>query len=349
MLERLAGSVEQGLDQSEAEARLQRYGENSLVAAAKRGDLSIFISQFNSLPVGLLGVSALVAVLTGGLLDAGVILGVVMINGVIGFVTERQAERTIASLSQTGVREVKVLREGATVVIPVEQVVPGDLLLLAPGTYVAADLRLLRAHRLTLDESALTGESLPVRKDAEFDAKEDTPLGDRKNMAYMGTHVTGGNGRGLVVATAAATELGQIQTMVGEAEAPETPMQKQLGRMGSQLALLSGGVCAGVFGVGVLRGYAWLEMLKASVSLGRGRGARRSTRGCHDHDLAMGIGDMRKRNVAVRHIDAVETLGSVQVFCMDKTGTLTMNRMAVVALHAGGEALKADGAPDHRS
>ncbi len=339
ILQRLGGSVEQGLSQSEAGARLQHYGENSLAAAAKRGDIAIFISQFNSLPVGLLGASALVAVLTGGLLDAGVILGVVLINGVIGFVTERQAERTIASLSQTGVREVKLLRNGTTLTIPVEQVVPGDVLLLAPGTYVAADLRLLRVHRLTVDESALTGESLPVRKDADFTAKEDTALGDRKNMAYMGTHVTGGNGRGLVVATAAATELGQIQTMVGEAEAPETPMQKQLGRMGSQLALLSGGVCAGVFGIGVLRGYAWLEMLKASVSLAvaavpEGLPAVATT------TLAMGIGDMRKRNVAVRHIDAVETLGSVQVFCMDKTGTLTMNRMAVVALHAGGEALK---------
>jgi len=339
LMQRLGVAIEQGLEQTEAEERLRRYGENSLSAATKRGDLAIFIGQFNSLPVGLLGVSAVVALLTGGLLDAGVILGVVMINGVIGFITERQAERTIASLSQTGVREVQLLRDGARLTIPLEQLVPGDVLLLAPGTYVAADLRLLRAHRLTIDESALTGESLPVRKDAELVVHADTPLGDRKNMAYMGTHVTGGNGRGLVVATAAATELGQIQTMVGEAESPETPMQKQLGRMGSQLAVLSGAVCAGVFGVGVLRGYAWLEMLKASVSLAvaavpEGLPAVATT------TLAIGIGDMRKRNVAVRHLDAVETLGSVQVFCMDKTGTLTMNRMAVVALYVGGEALR---------
>jgi Ca2+-transporting ATPase len=180
---------------------------------------------------------------------------------------------------------------------------------------------------------------MPVSKDHDFLGKDDTPLGDRRNMAYMGTHVTGGNGRGLVVATAAATELGQIQTMVGEAESPETPMQKQLGRMGTQLALLSGGVCAGVFGVGVLRGYAWLEMLKASVSLAvaavpEGLPAVATT------TLAMGINEMRRRNVAVRHLDAVETLGAVQVFCMDKTGTLTMNRMAVVALYSGGTRLK---------
>ncbi|WP_295884993.1 HAD-IC family P-type ATPase [uncultured Thiohalocapsa sp.] len=335
----LATPADTGLTLDAVGERLRRFGHNALTAAETRSNIAIFVSQFNSLPVGLLAVSAGVAVATGGLLDAAVILGVVMINGVIGFVTERQAERTIESLTQTGARSVKALRGGETVTVPVEDIVPGDVLLLAPGDYIAADIRLLRAHRLSVDESALTGESLPVSKDPDFIAKDDTPLGDRLNMAYMGTHVTGGNGRGMVVATAAATELGQIQTMVGEAESPETPMQKQLGRMGTQLALLSGGVCAGVFGVGVLRGYAWLEMLKASVSLAvaavpEGLPAVATT------TLAMGINDMRRRNVAVRHLDAVETLGSVQVFCMDKTGTLTMNRMAVVAVYGGGERFK---------
>ncbi len=335
----LGAAVDTGLSADAVGERLRRFGENALKAADKRSNIAIFVGQFNSLPVALLGVSAGVAVATGGLLDAAVILGVVMINGVIGFVTERQAERTIESLTQTGARAVKALRNGEAVAVPVEQIVPGDVLLLAPGDYIAADVRLLRCHRLSVDESALTGESMPVSKADDFLGKDDTPLGDRRNMAYMGTHVTGGNGRGLVVATAAATELGQIQTMVGEAESPETPMQKQLGRMGTQLALLSGGVCAGVFGVGVLRGYAWLEMLKASVSLAvaavpEGLPAVATT------TLAMGINEMRRRNVAVRHLDAVETLGAVQVFCMDKTGTLTMNRMAVVALYSGGKRLK---------
>ncbi|MGD8842153.1 MAG: HAD-IC family P-type ATPase, partial [Gammaproteobacteria bacterium] len=270
----------------------------------------------------------------GGLMDAAVILGVVLINSVIGFITESQAEKTISSLADSGVRQVRVMRDGRETDVPVEDIVPGDILVFSPGTYVAADTRILHSHRLSVDESALTGESLPVSKDHRFTADEDTMLADRRNMAYMGTHISGGNGRGVVVATAHATELGKIQTMVGEAEAPETPMQKQLDRMGTTLALLSGGVCVGVFGVGVLRGYAWLEMLKASVSLAvaavpEGLPAVATT------TLAMGIADMRKRNVAVRHLDAVETLGSVQVFCMDKTGTLTMNRMAVVAVYAG--------------
>ncbi len=336
VLSRLGASVQRGLLPDEAGARLRQYGPNSLKAGERRSDLAIFIDQFISAPVGLLGASAVVSFITGGPLDAAVILGVVLINSVIGFITERQAEKTISSLSETGVREVNVLRNGEVTLIPVSTIVPGDIVMLTPGTYIAADLRLASSHRLSVDESALTGESLPVSKEHEFIAAGDTALGDRRNMCYMGTHVTGGNGRGVVIATAKATELGQIQTMVGEAEAPETPMQKHLDRMGTTLALLSGGVCAGVFGVGVLRGYAWMEMLKSSVSLAvaavpEGLPAVATT------TLAMGIADMRKRNVAVRHLDAVETLGSVQVFCMDKTGTLTMNRMAVVAVYGGQE------------
>jgi Ca2+-transporting ATPase len=324
-----------GLKTDEALRRLKLYGENSLMAAQRRSDLLIFLEQFMSAPVGMLGASAVVSILTGGAMDAAVILGVVLINSIIGFVTERQAELTINSLAKSGVREVVALREGGESLIPVETIVPGDLLVLTPGSYIAADIRLFHSHNLSVDESALTGESLPVAKDHKFLGNQETPLGDRRNMAYMGTHVTGGNGRGVVIATAKATELGQIQTMVGEAEAPETPMQRQLDTMGTRLALLSAAVCGGVFLVGVLRGYGWLEMLKSSVSLAvaavpEGLPAVATT------TLAMGIREMGRRNVAVRHLDAVESLGSVQVFCMDKTGTLTMNRMAVVAVHSGG-------------
>ncbi|MGD8618509.1 MAG: HAD-IC family P-type ATPase, partial [Gammaproteobacteria bacterium] len=340
----LGAYPDRGLDPGEVENRLHQYGYNSLQASRGRSDLAIFLGQFNSPPVYLLGASAAIALITGGMLDAAVILGVVLINSAIGFVTERQAEKTIASLARTGVRSVHVLRDGHTQEIDVEEIVPGDILILAPGTYVAADARIISSHRLSIDESALTGESLPVTKDHEFIAREDTPLGDRVNMAYMGTHISGGNGRAVVVATAAATELGQIQTMVGEAEAPQTPMQKQLDRMGTTLALISGGVCVGVFGIGVLRGYVMLEMLKSSVSLAvaavpEGLPAVATT------TLAMGIADMRKHNVAVRHLDAVETLGSVQVFCMDKTGTLTLNRMSVIAVYSGEQAYAID---EHR-
>ena len=342
LLHMLDTSRNRGLDENEVSRRLDLYGRNSLTASAARSDLSILLSQFNSAPVYMLGGSAVIAIITGGMIDAAVILGVVLINSAIGFVTERQAEKTISSLSDTGVRSVRVLRNGVETEIDVENIVPGDVLIFTPGSYVAADARILSSHRLSVDESALTGESLPVSKDHLFVANDMTALGDRSNMAYMGTHISGGNGKAVVVATAAATELGQIQTMVGEAEAPETPMQKQLDSMGTTLAVLSGAVCAGVFGVGVMRGYAVLEMLKASVSLAvaavpEGLPAVATT------TLAMGIADMRKHNVAVRHLDAVETLGSVQVFCMDKTGTLTMNRMAVVSVFSGEKTYQVSG------
>jgi Ca2+-transporting ATPase len=327
-------STDSGHSGLDAVSLLQRYGPNSLMASSRRSDLSILLEQFVSTPVAMLGASAVISLMTGGAIDAAVILGVVLINAGIGFVTERQAEKTISSLAKSGVTNVMALRDGETIAIPVEEIVPGDILVLTPGSYIAADIRLLDTHKLSVDESALTGESLPVSKAHDFLAETATPLGDRRNMAYMGTHVTGGSGKGIVVATGRATELGQIQTMVGEAEAPETPMQRQLDEMGTRLAVVSGLVCAGVFVIGVMRGQGWLQMLKSSVSLAvaavpEGLPAVATT------TLAMGIAEMRKRNVSVRHLDAVETLGSVQVFCMDKTGTLTMNRMAVVSLFSG--------------
>ncbi len=334
VLKHLMVSVKDGLSTDEVGVRLRRYGKNSLVASKKRSDLAIFVDQFLNAPVALLGASAGISLMTGGPVDAAVIIGVVLINGMIGFITERQSEKAIASLAKTGVRDVTVLRDGFTKTVLVEDLVPGDIMMLVPGTYIAADLRLLQAHRLSVDESALTGESLPIAKNHKFTGAEETPLGDRVNMAYMGTHVTGGSGQGVVIATAAASELGKIQTMVGEAEAPQTPMERQLEKLGTQMVFISAGVCAVVSAIGIVRGFGWLDMLKSGVSLAvaavpEGLPAVATT------TLAMGIGNMRQHNVSVRHLDAVETLGSVQVFCMDKTGTLTMNRMAVVAAHCG--------------
>jgi Ca2+-transporting ATPase len=342
ILQQLALTESIGLTQAEANQRLKTYGLNSLVGKERRSDLSILVEQFNSLPVGLLGASAVISVMTGGVIDAAVILGVVLINSVIGFVTERQAELTISSLDKVEIDHVPVLRDGVVKHVEIESIVPGDVLVLNPGTYIAADVRLIDTHRLSIDESAMTGESLPVTKDYEFEASEKTPLGDRKNMAFMGTHVTGGSGRGLVVATGHGTELGHIQTLVGSAETPDTPLEKQLDQMSTRLALLSGAVCVGVFGVGLLRGYPVLQMVKSSVSLAvaavpEGLPAVATT------TLALGIKDMRQHKAAVRHLDAVETLGSVEVVCFDKTGTLTENRMQVVALNCGNDDIQVRG------
>lgn len=332
VLARVEGT-EQGLSDADADQRLARYGPNALPQAARRSDLSLLLEQILSPPVALLGVSAVVSVFTGGLIEAVSIVGVVVVNTVIGFFTERQSERTISSLAPMRPRQVAVLREGTARQIPVQEVVTGDVVLLAPGSYVAADARLLEAENLTVDESALTGESMPVEKNADFQGEEDTTLGDRLNMIYMGTMVTGGSGNAMVVGTGLNTEIGRIQSLAEEAQTPETPMERQLDELGHQLAWLSSAICGGVFVVGLLRGYGWLEMLKASISLAvaavpEGLPMVATT------TLALGIRKMQQRHVLVRRLDAVETLGSVQFFCFDKTGTLTMNRMSVVALHA---------------
>jgi Ca2+-transporting ATPase len=331
ILKTLASSRERGLSTNEVLERLRKYGLNQLDKPERRSDIDILLGQFVSIPVGLLGVSAAVSVLTGGVIDAIAITAVILINAGIGFATERQAEITINALSKITPTDAQVIRDGVISVIPVTHITVGDILILNPGQYVAADARLLRSTHLAVDESALTGESLPVDKSEHFVPQVDTPLSERRNMVYMGTLVTGGSGVAIVVATAYETELGKIQRLVGETRPPETPLQQQLDKMGTQLALLSAAVCGGVFVLGLLRGQSMLQMLKSSISLAvaavpEGLPTVATT------TLALGIRRMHKENVSIRQLTAVETLGSVQVFCLDKTGTLTMNRMSVVDL-----------------
>jgi len=328
----LGVAPDEGLALDEVQRRLAQHGPNLFQQAQPRSDVRIFLGQFNSLPVALLGVAAAVAIATGGPVDAAVIGSVVLINAVIGFITERQAERTIAALARLGPRHADVLRGGGRQRIGIEAITPGDVVLLSPGCYVPADARLIAARRLSVDESALTGESVPVGKTADSVVPAETPLGDRRNMVQMGTVVTGGDGVAIVTTTGTQTEIGRIQAMVDAAESPETPMERQLHQLGTHLGLLSAGVCAAVFGVGVLRGVNLLEMLKSAVSLAvaavpEGLPAVATT------TLALGVKEMQRRKVAVRELAAVETLGSVQVICLDKTGTLTRNRMTLVALH----------------
>ncbi len=341
-----------GLSYESAKERLKKFGPNVLPESVPRSGLSILMGQFMSLPVALLGVAAGVSVLTGGLADAVVIMGVVAINAAIGYTTESHAEKTIHSLKSLVRPSALVIRDGNIKEIGAEQVVPGDILVLRPGSYVAADARLIEANHLSIDESTLTGESMPVVKSAEAlkcgsaeDQNErlpnlrtselnDIPLADRINMVYMGTLVTGGQGLAVVVATGRFTEIGKIQTLIGEAKPPETPMERQLSRMGTQLVIIGGAVCGVVFVIGLLRGYGLLQMLKTSISLAvaavpEGLPTVATT------TLALGIRKMRRHNVLIRHLDAVETLGSVQTICLDKTGTITMNRMSVVFIYTG--------------
>ncbi|MGD0283107.1 MAG: HAD-IC family P-type ATPase [Dissulfurispiraceae bacterium] len=330
----LDSSAHNGLSSETAQSRLKKFGPNLLPESVPRSGLSILVDQFNSIPNALLGAAAGLSILTGGIADAVVIAGVVVINAVIGYVTESQAEKTIHSLKSLVRPSSLVVRDGIYKEIPAEEVVTGDILVFRPGSYIAADSRLIETTHLSIDESALTGESMPVIKSTASISENNVPLADRVNMAYMGTLVTGGQGLALVVATGKFTEIGKIQELVGFAESPDTPMERQLKKMGTQLVLISGAVCGLVFVIGLLRGYGFIQMLKSSISLAvaavpEGLPTVATT------TLALGIRNMRRHKVLVRHLNAVETLGSVQTICMDKTGTITLNRMSVVAVHTG--------------
>jgi Ca2+-transporting ATPase len=328
-----------GWSEAEAKEQLQRFGPNALSPIAKRSPLAMFLDQFKELPVLLLAGSTVLSMLTGGVADGLVILGVIVINGVIGFVTESTAERTIASLTREDAPEVDVIRQGEWLRLPMEEIVPGDVFRLYPGALVPADARLIGTHDLSVDESALTGESVPVSKSTKVIGDPDVPLADRTNMVYRGTLVTGGSGIAIVVATGRATQVGQLQTMVGEVEQPETPMQKQLRHLGERTMVIAGVVCGGVFLLGILRGQQLGAMVRTAVSLAvaavpEGLPTVAIT------TLALGIRKMKSHHVIVRRLDAIETLGAVQVLCFDKTGTITENRMQVVQASVADELLE---------
>ena len=324
-----------GLSFSEVENRLRIYGPNRLAENKRRSAIEIFAEQLANPAMAMLGVSAVVSIATGGLIDAAVIVSAVLLNGVIGYVTESSSERTINALGAMTPTHAHVIREGRPVEIPMEDVVIGDVLVLTPGTYIPADARLLSSNRLTVDESALTGESLPVGKQWQFIGSEDTPLADRKNMLHMGTIVTGGSGSAVVAATGRHTEIGVIQSLVTEVSTPDTLLQRQLDELSTRLATSCGILCVGVFGLGMLRGYTWLQMLASSISLAvaaipEGLPAVATT------TLAIGIRNSHREKVLIRQLGAVESLGSVEVICLDKTGTLTLNKMKTVSIRTAG-------------
>ena len=324
---------DEGLSSEAVKEQLKKYGHNLLPEALPRSGFSIFISQFISIPVALVSGGALISLLTGGVADAVAIMAVVGINAAIGYVTENQSERTINSLKRLVEPFALVKRDGCLQEIKAEDVVPGDIVVLRNGGYVPADARLIESTYLSVDESILTGESMPVSKTiAPFpQTSGEIPLSSRKNMVYMGTLIIGGQGLALVVATGKHTEMGMIQMLAGEARPPETPMGVQLKKIGTQLVWVCSIICGAVFIIGVLHKYSFLEMLKMAISLAvaavpEGLPMVATT------TLALGIRTMRRHNVLIRHLDAVETLGAIQTICLDKTGTLTLNKMSVVAI-----------------
>ena len=339
---RLGAHPLEGLSPGEAAHRLIRFGRNELKRAEPRSIAAILADQLTSLPIALLGASAALSLVTGGLADAVIIAAVVIVNAVIATATERQAEHTILGLSRYAPHRVAVLRGGHRALIDPADVVPGDLLLLERGMLIPADARLIACDDLTVNESALTGEALPVHKDSDTLLPPETGLSDRCNMVFRGTAITGGSGAALVTATGTETEIGRIQDLLGSLRPPETPIQRQLGEVERELIIVNGLICGAVFGLGMLRGQALVPAIRGAISLAvaaipEGLPAVATT------TLALGIRDMRRHKVLVRKIDAVETLGAIEVIGLDKTGTLTENRMAAATIHADGLLLATEG------
>ncbi|HXZ91628.1 MAG TPA: HAD-IC family P-type ATPase [Burkholderiales bacterium] len=318
----------EGLSEEQASARLERYGPNRLPPPARRGALARFFAQFHNLLIYVLIASAAITAALGHAVDASVIAGVVIINAIVGFIQEGKAEQALEAIRNMLSLAALALRDGARRVLPAEELVPGDVVLLAPGDKVPADLRLFEARNLRIDEAALTGESVPVEK-SSAPVEADAPLGDRAAMAWSGTLVTYGQGRGVVVATGAATELGRISALLEKVEEISTPLLRQIGRFGRWLTGAILAVSAATFALGYFwRGFAAADMFLAAVGIAVAA-IPEALPAIMTITLAIGVRRMARRNAIVRRLPAVETLGSVTVICSDKTGTLTKNEMAV--------------------
>jgi cation-transporting ATPase F len=319
-----------GLEPDEARQRLERVGPNQLPQARGAGPVRRFVRQLNSPLVYVLIVAGVVTLLLGELVDSSVIFGVVLVNALLGFVQESKAESALEALRSMVHTRATVIRGGAQLSIPSEEIVPGDLVRVEAGDRVPADLRLISETQLRIDESALTGESLPVTKNHALLSPE-TAMADRLNMAYSGTLVTDGSGTGLAVATGGDTELGQIHRLVGSTETTTTPLTRQLGTFSAQLTVIILGLAVLAFVVGVLRGEPAGEMFIAVVALAVGA-IPEGLPAAVAITLAIGVSRMARRRAVIRLLPAVETLGGATVICTDKTGTLTENRMTVQAI-----------------
>ncbi len=316
-----------GLDDEEAARRLERYGPNELPRVASVSLVKRLLLQMHNPLIYVLLAAGAVTLTLGEYVDASVILGVVAVNTLIGFVQETKAEAALDALRSMVHTEARVVREGRQHRVRSEELVPGDLVLVEAGDKLPADLRLVAESELQIDESALTGESLPVSKD-EVVLPESTPVADRRNMAYSGTLVTGGTGSGIVVATGGETELGEIHRLVGSAKTLATPLTRKLAHFSRLLTVVILALAALTFAIGVARGERAVEMFTAAVALAVGA-IPEGLPAAVTITLAIGVSRMARRRAVIRRLPAVETLGGATVVCTDKTGTLTENRMTV--------------------
>lgn len=340
-LDLLESNPDSGLDQFEIRRRQEQLGANVLTQRKGKSPLVLFLLQFHQPLVYILIAAGVITAVLGEWVDAGVILGVVLVNALIGFVQEAKAVRAIEALSRSMSADATVIRAGEKHRIPASELVPGDVVLLQSGDKVPADLRLIRTRELQVDESALTGESVPVQKLSE-PLPQDTVLADRHNMAYSSTLVTYGTATGLVVAIGDQTEIGRINELIASAADLETPLTRKIAQFSRILLYVILGLAAVTFLVGLLRGESWFAMFMASVALSVGA-IPEGLPAAVTITLAVGVKKMARRNAIIRKLPAVETLGSTTIICSDKTGTLTQNQMTVQEIEAGGERFTVSG------
>lgn len=339
-----------GLTAAEASARLAKYGPNQLTEKPRPGFWARFIAQFQNFVIYILIFAIIVSFLLGDHLEAVVISAIVILNAILGVVQEGRAERALEALKKLAAPDARCRRDGTTQIIPASQLVPGDIVLIEAGDFIPADLRLLGTANLKIEEAALTGESVATEKHVATIDKGDSSLGDRHNMAYMGTMVTYGRGHGVVIGTGMTTEMGKIAGMLDSTEEEETPLQKRLNALGKTLSIAALVICGVVFAMNVVQsaihGEDLLFSLKESFIVAISLAIAAVPEGLPaivTINLALGMREMIRRNALIRRLPAVETLGSATVICSDKTGTLTQNQMTVTSLYLGGERIMVTG------
>lgn len=329
ILQMFGVNPEIGLNEEEVKNRQQKYGQNRLQAQKKKSVFELFVAQLKDWLIYVLFAAVVITLFMGEYIDAVIILAVIILNAVLGVIQEVRAGNAIEALQKMTHHKALVRRNGQIIEVDSEELVPGDIVILDAGRFIPADLRLIETANLQVEESALTGESVPSEKDASFILDASIPIGDRKNLAFMSSLVTYGRGVGVVVATGMNTEVGKIAGIINNEQQEKTPLEIRLNQLGKALGKLAIGICLFIFLIGILQGRDWIEMFLISVSLAvasipEGLAAIVAV------VLSIGVTAMSKRNAIIRRLPAVETLGSVNVICTDKTGTLTQNKMTVL-------------------
>lgn len=333
VLKQLETDSRNGLTAEEAQKRLEKYGPNAFEEKKPKTKLQMFLSQLRDPMIYILFGAVVISLFLKEVSDAIIILAVILLNATIGVIQESKAEKSLEALKKLSSPTALVRRDGIPVEIPAADLVVGDIVLLEAGRVIPADLRLISAINMKVEESSLTGESVPVQKDAQFVAEGPITLGDRLNMAYMSTSVAYGRGEGVVVKTGMETEIGKIAKMISETVDEMTPLQKRLGDLGKILGILAICLCVALFVVALAQGRDVIEMLLTAISLAVAA-IPEGLPAVVTIVLALGVQRMVKVNTIVRRLPAVETLGSVSVVCSDKTGTLTQNKMTVTRVYA---------------